>query len=125
MATLLGTDDVSCRMYGSYSEAIIGFTKNVTAFFGGSLIATSIFALIGTIGPIIAILGLPFPLALLYFFSLISARLLISRLSEQSLFINVVLWPVQHLSFLHLVYNAFSYKRKKQLIWKGRDVGKV
>lgn len=125
MATLLGTDDISCRMYGSYPEAISGFTKNVAAFFGGSLIATSLFALVGTAGPFIALFGLPFPLALLYIFSLVSARFLTSRLSEQSLLLNVILWPLQHLAFLHLVYNAFSYKRKKQLIWKGRDVGKV
>jgi glycosyltransferase involved in cell wall biosynthesis len=123
MTTLLGTDDISCRMYGSYSEAINGFTKNVTAFFGGSLIAMILFTLIGTIGPFLVIFSLPFPLAFLYFFCLVSARMLIAKLSEQSPFYNVLLWPAQHFAFLHLVYNAFIYALQKQLLWKGRIVG--
>jgi glycosyltransferase involved in cell wall biosynthesis len=124
MATLLGSDDVSCRMYASYSEAIKGFTKNVTAFFGGSIVLTILFLLIGTLSPFIVVFGLPFPLALLYFFSLISARLLITKLSGQSVFTNLLLWPIQHLAFIHLVFKAFFYSRTKNLQWKGRDIGK-
>jgi glycosyltransferase involved in cell wall biosynthesis len=122
MATLLGTDDISCRMYGSYDEAITGFTKNVTAFFGGSIIVTLFFALMGTVGPFIIILGLPFPLAFLYFFSLVSARMLVAKLSEQSGLFNVILWPVQHIAFLHLVISAVKHRRRKRLQWKGRNI---
>ncbi|MDD4383582.1 MAG: glycosyltransferase family 2 protein [Bacteroidales bacterium] len=122
MATLLGTDDISCRMYGSYNEAINGFTKNVTAFFGGSVFVTLLFAIVGTIGPIIVFVSLPPPLTLVYLFSLLSARMLIARLSEQSMAINVLLWPIQHLAFLHLVYSALVFKRRKTGEWKGRRI---
>ncbi len=122
MATLLGTNDISCRMYGSYSEAINGFTKNVKGFFGGSIVATLLFALFETVAPVIAILGLPFPLAFLFFFAWISSRMLVARLSEQSVLINVLLWPLQQVAFLHLVYKAANYAITKKLTWKGRNV---
>lgn len=122
MATLLGTNDISCRMYGSYSEAINGFTKNVKGFFGGSIVATVLFALFETVAPIIAILGLPFPLVFLFFFVWISSRMLVARLSEQSVLFNVLLWPVQQLAFIHLVYRATIYSITKKLTWKGRNV---
>lgn len=122
MATLLGTNDISCRMYTSYSESIAGFSKNVTEFFGGSIFATILFALISTIGPVLIVFTLPFPLTLLYFFSLLGSRMLISSLSEQSPIQNVIFWPVQHAAFLHLVYKAIQFKKGKKLSWKGREL---
>lgn len=123
MATLLGTDDISCRMYGSYNDAINGFTKNVSAFFGGSIAVTIFFALIGTVGPFIVVSSLPFLLSFAYFFCLISARILIARLSEQSYLFNVILWPLQHWAFLHLVYRSFLLSKQKNYVWKGRKIG--
>lgn len=125
MATLLGTNDISCRMYGSYSQAINGFTKNIAAFFGGSLFVMMIFIIIGTAGPFLVVFGLPFPLAFLYFFCLISSRMLISKLSEQSRLINVFLWPLQHFALLHLAFKAVANTKKKRLTWKGRNVANV
>ncbi|HPJ46378.1 MAG TPA: glycosyltransferase family 2 protein [Tenuifilaceae bacterium] len=125
MATLLGTDDISCRMYNSYSESIAGFSKNVTEFFGGSVFTTILFTLISTFSPILIILSLPFPLTLLYFFSMVSSRMLISSLSEQSPYLNVILWPAQHLSFLHLVYKAIRFKNGEKLSWKGREINSI
>ncbi|MDD3567977.1 MAG: glycosyltransferase family 2 protein [Bacteroidales bacterium] len=122
MATLLGTDDISCRMYGSYTDAINGFTKNVTAFFGGSLVVTVLFALLGTLGPFIVLFGLPFPFALLFFTCLIASRIFVTKLSEQSVWINVLLWPVQQVAFLHLVLSAIRFSATKKLIWKGRGI---
>lgn len=118
MATLLGTDDISCRMYGSYSEAINGLAKNVTTFFGGSVIAMVLFALVGTVSPFLVFFSLPFPFVFLYFFGLISARIFVAKLSEQSAAINILLWTAQHFAFLHLVYNAFIFARQKQHQWK-------
>lgn len=122
MATLLGTNDVSCRMYGSYKEAINGFSKNVTAFFGGSIIVTLLFAIVGTIGPFLVFVSLPPPLILLYLFCLFSARMLIARISEQSVVANILLWPLQHVAFLHLVYSALVFKRCRNAEWKGRKI---
>ncbi len=122
MTTLLGTNDVSCRMYGSYKEAINGFSKNVTAFFGGSIIVTLLFAIVGIIGPFLVFVSLPSPLILLYLFCLFSARMLIARLSEQSVVANILLWPLQHVAFLHLVYSALVFKRCKSAEWKGRKI---
>ncbi len=122
MAILLGSDDISCRMYGSYSQAIEGFAKNLTAFFGGSGLVALLFALMGTTGPILVVYHLPFPLTFLYFFCLISARMLAARLSEQSVFLNVLLWPIQHVSFLHMVIRAVVLRKQKGLLWKGRQI---
>lgn len=122
MATLLGTDDIACRMYGSYSEAINGFTKNVTAFFGGSIVVTVMFALIETIGPFVVLLALPFPFVLLYFTVVVASRVFISKLSEQSVWVNVFLWPLQQAAFIHLVVRAIRFSATKRHTWKGRGI---
>lgn len=122
MATLLGTDDIACRMYGSYSEAINGFTKNVTAFFGGSIVVTVLFALIETLGPFVVLLALPFPFVLLYFAVVVASRVFISKLSEQSVWVNVFLWPLQQAAFIHLVVRAIRFSATKRHTWKGRGI---
>ncbi len=122
VATLLGSKDISCRMYSSYSASINGFSKNVFAFFGGSPCLTILFALLGTIAPFIVITTLSTIHCLLFFLFLITSRILVSILSEQSVLFNVLLWPVQQMAFIHLVINAIRVRISGSLVWKGRSL---
>ncbi len=122
MAILLGSDDISCRMYHDFSDALNGFSKNVCAFFGGSIYVTLAFAAIGTIAPFLILFSLPFPLSFAFFFSMLFARMMVSDLSGQSVFKNVMLWPVQHVVFLFMVYMSIRFYRGKNIVWKGRRI---
>ncbi len=122
MATLLGSDDISCRMYESYDQALEGFSKNVCAYFGGSTVVTTVFTAIVTLSPIIVVFGLPFPLAFAYFFFLIFSRVMVLALSGQPIAKNILLWPIQHYVFVLMVYRSVRFYRGGSLNWKGRSI---
>lgn len=122
MATLLGSDDISCRMYRGYSDALNGFSKNLCAFFGGSTYVTLVYALTGTLAPFLILFTLPFPLSFAFFFSMLSARMMVSDLSGQSVIKNVLLWPLQHAVLLLMAYKSIRFYRGKSLTWKGRSI---
>lgn len=122
MATLLGSDDNSCRMYENYNQALDGFSKNVCAYFGGSTVVTVAFTVLVTLSPFVAIFGLPFPLAFAYFFTLISSRIMVLALSGQPIVKNILLWPIQHFVFALMVYRSVRFYRGGSLNWKGRSI---
>ena len=123
METLLGLpSDIRCRMYENKAEAIAGFSKNVCEFFGGKRWVMLAFAAITTLSPIAVLLFMPFPIIFLYFFSIFMARIMVADLSQQSILKAIILFPLQQISFLQMVYK-WEYNRKKgSLIWKGRKI---
>jgi glycosyltransferase involved in cell wall biosynthesis len=50
IACLVGDSTIQCRMYSGFEEAVKGFSKNVSAFFGKSVIIATLFWLITTFG---------------------------------------------------------------------------
>jgi len=120
-ATLLVDSRVACRMYSGYREAIHGFSKNVLHFFSGSLLWMLIFVFFTNFGLLfIGLWSLPgFYLAL---GAAVLSRVLISLLSHQQAFMNLILIPIQHISFLILIVMALSQKLKGSLEWKGREI---
>jgi glycosyltransferase involved in cell wall biosynthesis len=122
MATLLGSDNISCRMYESYNQALEGFSKNVCAYFGGSTVVASIFTIVVTLSPIIIVFGLPFPLAFAYFFSLVFSRIMVLALSGHPIAKNILFWPIQHYVFILMVYRSVRFYRGGELNWKGRSI---
>jgi glycosyltransferase involved in cell wall biosynthesis len=122
MATLLGNNDILCRMYQSYTQALDGFAKNVCSFFGGSTLITAIFTLMVTLTPLFVLFVLPFPLAFGYFFSIFLSRIMVSALSKQSVVKNFILWPIQHYVFIRMVIRSILFYRGGHLQWKGRSI---
>jgi hypothetical protein len=122
MATLLGTNDITCRMYTSYREAVVGFSKNVCQFFGGNRKVMLAFAAVTTLNPFVIVWLLPFPFVFLYFFSVILSRMMVGALCEQSLVKSVLLMPLQQVAFLHIVYKSYRLHKGSTMQWKGREV---
>lgn len=122
VATLLGDEHIQCRMYAGLNEAVNGFSKNVFHFFGGSVLATILFALITTLTPIVlfwregVIPGL-FALA-----AIILIRIFVSLSSKQNMLTNISLFIAQHIVFLFLVGYALKSHHKKVLLWKERNI---
>ena len=103
--TLLSQGEINCRMYASGKEAVNGFSKNVFAFFGDSVLITLLFMLVTTLGWVLVFYALPFWLGLVYVAVIINIRSLAASLSRQPRNFFIV-YPIQQLAFTWVVLLA-------------------
>ncbi|QIA09021.1 glycosyltransferase [Draconibacterium halophilum] len=122
IACLAGNHSITCRMYSSFNEAVNGFSKNVIMFFGDSGIVAVFFWLITTLGFIPVLIAFPNELGYTYFFMLIAIRVLITFVSHQNPFKNLVLAIPQQVVLGLFILKAFLNKSKKTYQWKGRNI---
>lgn len=122
VATLLGDENISCNMYNNRKEAIDGFSKNVFQFFGGSSIATLIFAFVTSFAPFFLFVFNGILECIIYIISIVLIRIFVSLASKQSVLQNVRSMILQHLSFWQIIYTAFQNKKNKTIIWKERNI---
>lgn len=120
--TLLGNKQIQCRMYKSWDDAVKGFSRNVFYFFGGSKIVGFLFGIITTFGFIPVLVYLPLPYFLLYGIMIVLIRVLISISSRQNALYNILLAPLQQLSFLYILMNSAILQFRKATTWKGRII---
>jgi glycosyltransferase involved in cell wall biosynthesis len=122
VATLPGNHQLKCRMYGGFREAVHGFSKNVVAFFGKSYFMTVLFVLLTSLGWLPFVMASRFDLLVVYFAAVILMRLLVSIISRQNVVNNMLLIPLQELSLVFIVIQAFINKIKNRYVWKGRII---
>jgi len=122
IACLTGNDDLSCKMYDNYADAVNGFTKNVIAFFGNSYMAAILFWLISFGGIICVVSVLPFWWTLVYILMIITTRTLISSTSRQNIAENILLHFVQLYNLGLLIIHSINHKINKNYQWKGRII---
>ena len=120
--TLLGDDDMSCRMYAGLDNAIEGFTKNIFQFFGNSIVVTIVFGILTSIAPFIVFFYLGLWWSVAYVVGILSIRFFVTLASKQSVVQNLFLALPQHLVFLLIIIKGLVNKKKKKLIWKGRNI---
>lgn len=120
--TLLSNGQIACRMYRGINEAVQGFSKNVFAFFGGSMLPAILFALITSAGFIPVWLAFGWQAMLAFLLGGLILRALIAVASLQPVWQNVFLAAVQQFVFLWVILNAIQNKIKKNNIWKGRNI---
>ena len=121
--TMLGGKLVFCRMYESFNQAYNGFTKN---FFAGFLLPPFSFLVIILFLLIAFVLPFLFLMPTVYSFSLIAliliTRISVSIVSNQNLFINVLLHPVQLLFMFWIGINSLIKFKTKKIVWKQRKL---
>ncbi|MBN1789642.1 MAG: glycosyltransferase [Bacteroidales bacterium] len=122
IACLAGDSAIQCRMYSGLKDAVRGFSKNVSAFFGNSILLAFLFWLITTFGFIFVLCSLSFPLFLTYISIYILIRIIVSVISEQNAVENLLLIFPQQMSLGLFMYYAFINKKNKTYHWKGRDI---
>lgn len=111
---------MSCRMYTSFSTAISGFAKNFIAPFNDSLWLFIPFVLTIILGPLLIIAdGNSYLIAILIILTA-SSRIYVSLLAGERCWLNVVLHPLQMLSFLLISCIAVTQHLFKSSSWKGR-----
>lgn len=121
LMTLLGSDTVMCRMYKSRCEAYDGFSKN---FFAGTGLGPVLFRRMLELTVIVFLL----PFILSYFYTpflicsalILLIRMLISVMSGQNIFYNIILHPVQMIYFYLIGIHSIQVKISKKVIWKDR-----
>jgi chlorobactene glucosyltransferase len=121
--TMLGGKLVFCRMYESFNQAYNGFTKN---FFAGFLLRPFSFLVIIMFLLIAFVLPFLFLMPPVYSFILIAfiliTRISVSIVSNQNLFINVLLHPVQMLFMFWIGINSLIKFKTKKIVWKQRKL---
>jgi len=122
IACTTGDERVSCRMYTDFNEAVDGFSKNITFFFGNSFILAFMFWLITTVGIIVVYLGTGTGVFLIYLILFIVIRILISLISRQNFLLNFLNIIPQQVSLGIILLKAVSCKLKKEYLWKGRNI---
>lgn len=121
--TMLGGNLVYCRMYESFNQAYNGFTKN---FFAGFLLspflflAIILFLLIAFVLPFLFLI-LPAHSLILIALILIT-RISVSIVSNQNLFINILLHPVQMLFMFWIGIVSLIKFKTKTIVWKQRKL---
>ena len=123
VCTLLGSDDVSCRMYTSFREGVNGFAKNVVEFFGGNPYVAILFALFILSGIVIVPIFLGTIPFLIYLMSIILTKVFVSLLSRQSVFNNLLFHIPQMTSFIVMLYKGILVRFSGAYYWKGRKIG--
>lgn len=122
VAVLLGRYDIECTMYDCLRDAIDGFSKNFFAFFGGSEWICYLFVTATTAAPFIIFGSLGIIPGLLYMAMVISIRVFVSTASRQPIVSNILLTVPQQLILWRIIVTASIRKRKKELLWKGRNI---
>lgn len=122
VACLLGDEELTCRMYTNYDEAINGFSKNIVSFFGGSAMASVLFWLITTMGIIPVFLAFSPQAIAIYLLMVVATRIVISIVSKQSVLQNCIYWLAQQMAMGEMIFQAIRNNSNKQLRWKGRNI---
>lgn len=119
---LTGNSTISCRMYTNYNEAIIGFTKNMAAFFSNSYFLSILYWFVTTFGIIFIFIGLPVAYTIAYILIALITRIFISIASEQSIINNLFYLIPQQFSIAYINFVALKNNYLKRNSWKGRDI---
>ena len=122
IACITGDERISCRMYIGFNEAVDGFSKNVVSFFGNSFAVAFLFWLITTFGFLVVNAGTGTSVLIVYLILFILIRILISLISRQNVFINLLLFIPQQLTLGFILLKAVSRKLKNEYQWKGRNI---
>lgn len=121
--TLLGGNQVFCRMYNSFDEAYFGFQKN---FYSGFSISVIFFLII--ISFLFCVFTIPFLvvdnrlISWLPLLLLILTRISVSISSKQSWIINLLLHPLQMIFMLLIGFISVIKFKNKSLVWKARNI---
>jgi glycosyltransferase involved in cell wall biosynthesis len=122
MAVLLGNREIYCRMYNRFDDAVIGFSRNIHQYFGGSTLVMSSFWFIVCFGPFIVFAADKWCFFFLFVPLSIVNRVAVAWKCRQNIIGAVILHPLQMIGFTAIVlYNLFG-RIKRETEWKGRKI---
>ena len=116
---------ITCRMYDNGEEAIKGFSKNLTQFFGGSALLAFFYWLMQIPALIwVATFGSSFSFIFMAS-ALILNRLFVAWSSHQSALRNILFFIPQQLVLVWIILQAIVKQKNQTLEWKGRNISSL
>jgi chlorobactene glucosyltransferase len=109
-------------MYSNYPDAIKGFSKNFLAIFNFNVIGFLVYLLIIIGGPILVLMTLNMPLIMMMAGLIVLSRVMISLLSGQNVWQNILYHPVQMFNLAVISILAVHQHITKTIVWKGRKI---
>jgi glycosyltransferase involved in cell wall biosynthesis len=122
IACLVGDNSIQCRMYTGFNDAVNGFSKNVTAFFNNSFFLSILFWLATTFGFLFVLFSLSWLFFVSYIFIYLATRIMVSKISKQSIFHNIMYVIPQQISCGIFIYKALINKISRGYQWKDRNI---
>ena len=119
---LLANGYIHCRMYQSFSEAIEGFSKNFFAGFNYNVFGLFFYLMLVVLGPMAIFYFLGIELVMFALSLIVLSRIMISLLSGQSVWRNLLLHPVQLLCMVFISVQSVKKHFTKTILWKGRTI---
>jgi chlorobactene glucosyltransferase len=121
--TLLGGNTIFCRMYSSFPDAFKGFSKNFYPGFNLSpIIFIGFFLVLFFLFAVSSVFALTNSNYMIVIMLIVLSRILISQISHQNLFLNVILHPFQMMLMLVVGINSVVSNRFGYATWKGRKL---
>lgn len=122
MAVMLGNNDITCRMYRHFNEAIVGFSRNMHEYFGGQRLVMTGFWLMVCLGPFIIFAVAGWQFFGLFVLIVVVNSIFVSVASRQNLAWAIFLHPLQMISFTAIVFYNIFRRIRKNTTWKGRKI---
>ena len=122
IAVLLGNFDVFCRMYRNLNEAVLGFSRNIHEYFGGSRFIMIGFWLVICTGPVIVWTAFGWNFLGWFAGLIVVNRILVAKASRQNMFWSLLAHPFQMISFTVIVFFNVYRSIQKSTEWKGRRI---
>ncbi len=120
--TIVGDNQLFCRMYKGFRDAFNGLSRSMTAFFGNSIIFLIIFLLITTAGFIPVYLSMGFLPGLLYVLLSLLLNIFFSISSHQPVIRNIVYIIPRQFLFIGIAVFSIVKKLRGSHEWKGRII---
>ena len=122
VSCITGVDEIHCRMYHNLGEAVSGFAKNVTFFFGNSYVLATLFWLVTTLGILPVLIAGSTKILTTYLLLVVLTRVFVSLAAGQSVLQNLLLLIPQQWMLGAFIYQSAVNKTKKQFRWKERTI---
>lgn len=122
VSCLTGIRGVRCRMYHSLPEAVEGFSKNVTHFFGNSSVAAILYWLVTTLGFISFLVLGRWEWLSLWLAATLLTRIAASLTAGMRVGDNLQLFLPQQVMLGAFILRSLINKRQKSFRWKGRTI---
>ena len=121
--TLLGGNQIFCRMYDNFHSAYLGYSKNFWPGFNLNaflfLVLISILAFAFIIPVVLTFFSIKFFFCVLI---LLGERILISKRSRQNILPNRLLHPVQMIFMFLIGVNSILVTKTNRVLWKDRKL---
>lgn len=122
IAVLLGSNDITCRMYTSFGDSVRGVARSSPAFFGNSIFFAFLFILLTVILPVFVFIYGGLLLSLLLITGSIVLRIIVAALSKQPVLLAIALHLVQVILLPVVIFRGFYMLYNRSYVWKNRKI---